>query len=193
MRIGNTQEKQGDYLAAIDTYKQFLEVETAKIGSSRRDPLMSVRKIAALYSRASRYQDALTWANRALQGFQALGVDGQVEVYETLDFLAGVYCHLTRFQDAPRVQKEAVEGFGQARGAQHPSTLKATLDLAEIYRALERKDEAKQLYEKALSGYEARVKEIRDEGKTDLGEEQRVVRELKGKIREVGGAASGRR
>jgi hypothetical protein len=62
-----------------------------------------------------------------------------------------------------------------------------------MYRALERKEEANQLYQRALSGYEARVREVRDEGATELGEEQRVVRELKGKIREIGGSGNARR
>jgi tetratricopeptide (TPR) repeat protein len=193
VRIGNTQEKQGNYLAAIETYKQLLDLETAKVGASHRDPLMSVRKIAALYSRASKYQDALAWTNRALQGFRALGSAMQAETFETLDFLSSVYCHLGRFQDATRVQKEAMDGFARVRGPQHPSTLKATLDLAEMYRALERKEEANHLYQRALSGYEARVREVRDEGATELGEEQRVVRELKGKIREIGGNGNARR
>ncbi|ETI28767.1 hypothetical protein G647_01218 [Cladophialophora carrionii CBS 160.54] len=168
VRIGNTQEKQGEYVAAIETYKH------------------------SWTSRPPKYQDALTWTNRALQGFQALGTDTQAETFETLDFLSSVYCHLGRFQDATRVQKEAMEGFARVRGPQHASTLKATLDLAEMYGALERKEEANQLYQRALSGYEARVKEVRDEGTTELGEEHRVVRELKGKIREISGHGSAR-
>jgi tetratricopeptide (TPR) repeat protein len=69
VRIGNTQEKQGNYLAAIETYKQLLDLETAKVGASHRDPLMSVRKIAALYSRASKYQEALAGRIERCRGF----------------------------------------------------------------------------------------------------------------------------
>jgi tetratricopeptide (TPR) repeat protein len=190
VRIGNTQEKQGDYLAAVETYKQLMEIEVAKVGAQPQDALLSQRKIAALYSRASRYQDALTCANKALAGFRSLGVAGVAETFETLDFLAGVYCHLGQFQEAMRVQKEAMDGFAQVKGSQHPLTLKATLDLAEMYRGLERKDDAKQLYERALKGYEARVREVRNEGNTEV-EEQRLMRELNVKIREVGGTGCG--
>lgn len=184
VRIGNTQERQAHFLDAIETYKQLLEFEIAKTSAQHRDPLMSVRKIAALYSRASQYQEALSWTNRALAGFRALGAEGQVETLETLDFQAGVFCNLGRFNDAVKVQREAMEGFERTLGDQHASTLKATLDLAEMLRGLERRDEALGLYTRALRGYEERVKQVRPgEG----GEDSRVLNELRGKIREVGG------
>ncbi|EXJ61297.1 uncharacterized protein A1O5_11854 [Cladophialophora psammophila CBS 110553] len=155
MCIGNTREVQDRLFPAIETYKRVLEMQTANLGSNHLDPLMSVRRFASLFYRASRYQDALTWENKAVSGFGKLGIDGEVEGCKSLDYLSCVYLPLGRFQDATKVQKKAVEGFEKVLGTQHPSTWKATLDLADIYRAMERKEDAVRLYEKTLKGYEA--------------------------------------
>ncbi|KIW30641.1 uncharacterized protein PV07_06369 [Cladophialophora immunda] len=146
-----------------------------------------VRKIASLYHTASRDQDALAWAKKALAGFEALGASGEVELYKTLHLLSDVYFHLDRFQGAVRVQRKVTEGFERTLGAEGPSSLRATLNWA-TYRALERKEDALKLYERALKGYEARVKEVRNQETAETAEEKRIISELKGKIREAGGS-----
>ncbi|CAN9209419.1 unnamed protein product [Alternaria alternata] len=91
---------------------------------------------------------------RALRGYEALGLDNNAPTLDTVNNLGLLYAAQGRLGEAEKMYERALRGKEGALGVGHSSTLNTVNNLGLLYKNQGRLWEAEKMYDRALRGYE---------------------------------------
>ncbi|KAF3934331.1 hypothetical protein ABW19_dt0209538 [Dactylella cylindrospora] len=110
-----------------------------------------VHGVAGAFHDQGKYEEALEWYQRALDGYKALG-DELPYTLGTINNIASVLNHQGRYQEALEWYQRALEGY-KALGDEHPYTLGTIINnIASVFNRRGRYQEALEWYQRALDG-----------------------------------------
>ncbi|NEQ48649.1 MAG: tetratricopeptide repeat protein, partial [Leptolyngbya sp. SIO3F4] len=167
---------QGRYGEAEPLYKAALAMRKLLFGSEHPAVAHSLNNLATLYESQGRYEEAEPLYRKALAtrrrlrslfsgthpavrslnnqaGFflQDQGVDGEAEIAQILNNLAGLYDNQGRYGKAEPLYEQALEMRKRLLGDNHPDVAASLNNLARLYTNQGRDGEAEPLYQRALA------------------------------------------
>ncbi|KAJ7761737.1 P-loop containing nucleoside triphosphate hydrolase protein [Mycena metata] len=132
--------EEGRYKQAVKLQEEVLQKEKQLLGDGHLDTLLSMDKLASLYSALGEYQKA-----KELQGIKQLLGENHPNTLHTMASLANSYSTLGEHQKAKELEVIVLEQQTRVLGENHPDTLRTMGNLASSYSNLGEHQKAKEL------------------------------------------------
>lgn len=159
----------GNYETAEEIYKKVHLKRTEMLGKNHTDTLSALNDIGELLLDQNKYYDALNIFEEIDKSRIELGLDNQI-ILKSMSNIAYVHCQLDNNAESLKVFKVVHEKTVEKLGENHPDTLAVLIQIADVLTDEENHSEALLIYEDI---YKRR---------TELGEEQLIIRVVKSKI-----------
>ncbi|CAN9217260.1 unnamed protein product [Alternaria alternata] len=117
--------------------------------------LNAIHMLGILYADQGRLGEAEQMYERALRGYELLGLNSNAPTLNTVNNLGNLYAAQGKLGEAEQMYERALRGREEALGVSHSSTLQTVNNLGNLYAAQGKLGEAEKMYERALRGYEA--------------------------------------
>ncbi|MBR3748124.1 MAG: tetratricopeptide repeat protein, partial [Selenomonadaceae bacterium] len=143
-----------DYSAAIEKYKEALDLLENDSEPHIYDIRRKMNDIACVFARAENYSEELIWLERNLEFCREHFAEGAPEILDALDDLISAYKkELKDYAKAEQYSREVIAIKEKIRGDLHADTIKAKESLADILHDAEKYDEERKLLEEIVDLY----------------------------------------
>jgi tetratricopeptide (TPR) repeat protein len=147
-----SREKAAESLAG-SLLEHALVMSAKEYGADCLEIVDSLNRLAFIYKRQDRYEEAESLFLRALAVHkQHLGPE-HPDTAESLNLLAGCYLDQNRYEEAESLYQQALTIYERHLGSEHHYTGSIIHNLASLYERQGRDEEAKPLFQRALAIY----------------------------------------